>query len=472
MSRPFILFIIAMLLVISGLSAVIIHRAGGWQALWGDTGGASSASGWFGQAPQRSGLRNIEQLSGSRFTEPPLNPYAKPGFELLPFEAFPAGEAIWGASGRDGDGNLWFGVTSEGGRRSAHLYQLFPYTGQLVDRGDVVTQLQHSGEGSAKTTQIKIHSRVVQAADGYLYFASMDEQGEQADGSAPPRWGSHLWRIKAPDYRWEHLLAVPEGLVAVSGVGRWVYALGYWGHVLYQYDTDSGDVRSVRVGSVGGHISRNLLSDASGHVYVPRLRTVDTAADDHQWRPWRPGDELVSTLVEYDQDLQVVNEAVLEHYASPRANPADNHGIVGLSYLWDGDMVFTTHSGYLYRIQPRPRRAAGVTPLGWFHPDGSRYAPSLFSIDGRRYLAGVTKGKSFEWVVHDLQRNESRAVAIPRLGLGNYLLYGSISRDDQGRFYLVGRAGRENRRSGEGRFKPIVVRVTPAVEDAGIVSGD
>ena len=69
----------------------------------------------------------------------------------------------------------------------------------------------------------------------------------------------HFWRYKPSADHWQHLFAAPEGLIAVSGVGRFVYALGYWGHILYQYDTHTRESRQIRVGSEGGHISRNLI---------------------------------------------------------------------------------------------------------------------------------------------------------------------------------------------------------------------
>jgi hypothetical protein len=74
----------------------------------------------------------------------------------------------------------------------------------------------------------------------------MDETGGRADIGQPPQWGSHFWRYSSAADHWEHLFSAPEGLIAVSGVGRWVYALGYWGHVIYQFDTRAGKTRRIR----------------------------------------------------------------------------------------------------------------------------------------------------------------------------------------------------------------------------------
>src|SRR5262249_43819620 len=151
------------------------------------------------------------------------------------------------------------------------------------------------------------------------------------------------------------------GLIAVSGVGRYLYALGYFGHRLYQYEFATGSVRFVDVGSVGGHISRNLLSDHRGHAYVPRLR---------------PSQGVAVTLVEYDESLREAGETAIGHYL--HTTPLDSHGIVGFQYLADRSIVFVTNMGFLYRVRPGAGGdgAAEVRGLGWFHPDGAAYVPS------------------------------------------------------------------------------------------------
>lgn len=65
--------------------------------------------------------------------------------------------------------------------------------------------------------QIKIHSKIIQMDDGWLYFTSREETGERADGSQLPRWRSHFWRYSPSADHWEHLFSAPEGLIAVSG---------------------------------------------------------------------------------------------------------------------------------------------------------------------------------------------------------------------------------------------------------------
>ena len=181
---------------------------------------------------------------------------------LTPFGAAPAATIVG-----------TFGLAAAHGHQipSMHVFEYDSSAGKLTLRGDIVARLQQAGQYRDGEGQMKVHSKFVQADDGWLYFASMDEQGEHENGSKLPTWGSHLWRLQPDGDRWEHLLAAPEGLIAVSGGARWIYTLGYFKHILYQYDTTNGKVNSIVVGSVDGHISRNFLSDQDGHVYVPRL---------------------------------------------------------------------------------------------------------------------------------------------------------------------------------------------------------
>jgi hypothetical protein len=348
--------------------------------------------------------------------------------------------------------HIWIGISSTGvAVPLAHLMEYVPETKSVFDRGDVVTQLKRSrlyrkGEG-----QMKIHSKIVQAQDGYLYFASMDEQGEATDGSRLPIWGSHLWRIHPEGGDWEHLLAVPEALIAVSGVGRYIYALGYFGHMLYQYNRMTGEVRSVRVGAEGGHISRNFLADMNNHVYVPRLIRVE---DDPN--------RMATTLVEFDDQLRELAETPIYHYTQTRDD--DSHGIIGILYLADRSLVFATDQGFLYKITPRRDGPAVVGALGFLHSAGEAYVASLFAYDGKSELVGVSQSKKdpsrFDWLVFDLRTSRSKPFSLelpsvnghPPMGIA---LYGSITRDNAGLFYLGGTYGEGD------RSRPILLKARP-----------
>jgi hypothetical protein len=392
----------------------------------------------FGKSAARQ--FSYEELTGSVFLPPPRNPGRPPQTRELAVPSFPDATSVWGATGRDPRGHIWVGVSASSPGMSAHLMEYDPNADAWRDHGAVVEQLKATGIIRPGEGQIKIHSKIVPAADGWLYFASTDEQGES--DTTLPRWGSHLWRIHPERQRWEHLMAVPEGLVAVNGVGRNIFALGYWGHVLYRYDTLTGSTARTVVGSVPGHVSRNFLADAGGHAFVPRVAA-------------RADGSLFAQLVEYDSALLEIAVTPLEFYLR-KGSPADNHGIVGLAFLQDGSLLFTTHSGQLYRVELQSRTPGRVTRLGWFHPEGEAYAPSLFALGGS-LISGVTQRSGrYEWVVFELNTRVSAASPLDTKNLDKLLLYGSISRDDVGRFYVGGWASASG---GPGNQRPVVLQL-------------
>ena len=370
-----------------------------------------------------------EELSGSVFTPPAGDPFRAPKVRILQAPDFPGAIAIWGSTGRDTRGHIWFGFSAccDGG--SARLYEFDPQSDIWRDHGAVTDQLKAMGSYRQGEGQIKIHSRIVPAGDGRLYFVSTDEEGEKEDGSALPRWGSHLWSIDPESGKWRHVMSAPEGLIAVAGVGRYVYALGYWNHILYQYDTLSDATKRREIGSVGGHVSRNLISDARGHVFVPRVRR---GADG----------SLSASLVELDSDLRERAVTPLDAYLGKGA-VENNPGITGLAYIRDGRIVFLTSRGFLYAIDlvdpNEPDGPRKVQALGQMYPDGERYAASLFSLGDDVSVAAVFGGqRGYEWVVMNLRLGISTAFSIDTKELKGVLLYGSIARDNSGRAYTVG----------------------------------
>ncbi len=402
------------------------------------------SEGPVGSSQQAARLLSYEELTGTTFLPPPKDLLRSPRVRELEVPDAPDATSIWGATGRDVRGHIWVGVSARSPGMSAYLFEYDPDADRWHDRGAVADQLKTAGIYRVGEGQIKIHSKIIAAEDGLLYFASTDEEGESADGAVLPRWGGHLWRLHPDSLRWEHLSAVPEGLVAVNGVGRYVYALGYWNHVLYQFDTSTQAIRRTVVGSVAGHVSRNFLVDARGHAYVPRVST-------------RPDGNVGAQLIEYDTDLQPVAATPLEFYLG-RGSVEANHGVVGLAYLSDGRLVFTTHVGQLYVIDPHGSGPAVVKPLGSFHPQGEAYAPSLFSLGGSSLIAGVAQRRNqFDWVVFELSTGIAAAYPFDTKGLEKVLLYGSITRDNLGRAYLVGWAS-----NGAGGQRPLALQIGAA----------
>jgi len=372
-----------------------------------------------------------------------------PVVSRIPIPSFPGAYAIWGATGRDARGHIWFGVTSHGSASpSARLFEYVPQSGKVIARGDVLGALKRSGLARAGQRQAKIHSRIVQAGDGHLYFASMDETGESQSEQVPPKWGSHLWRLRLPEAAWEHLLAAPEGLIAVAGGGRHVYALGYFTHRLYQYDCKSGRRRSVEVGSYAGHVSRNFFTDRAGHAYVPRLRA-----------PARRRDRPRATLVEFDTSLREIAQTELKRYLTGR--PARSEGITAFQELPDGRIAFLTSGGHLHLVEPSRSGPAKVIRLGWFYPDGWSQTRSLFADSAGRLAGLSTRWGDFEWVVYDLKTRSGRAgpfrVSRPEsASLVNAWVYGSVTRDDAGNYYVGGAV------SAGGEREPVLLQVRPA----------
>jgi hypothetical protein len=387
----------------------------------------------------------------------------------VPIPPFPGAHAIWGATGQDSFGHIWFGVTAASTPvPSAHLFEYDPESAQVTDRGNVVDQLKQAGVLRAGEHQAKIHSRIVQGPGGYLYFASMDEEGEADDGSRLPTWGGHLWRLQLSTHRWEHLLVAPEALIAVAAGDRFVYALGYFGHVLYQYDTAMGSFQHVDVGSVDGHVSRNFIVDYRGHAYVPRLKAAQTPTGRRVIR---------ASIVEFSTELREIKETplVYDHYVDSD-NPTASHGIVSMQEMSDKSWYFNTHVGFLYHVEIAMTATgsainhapADIASVSWFHPDGRMYVASLFTPDGSSTLLGLSSdnlvegGKpGFRWLTYDLMTAMCRiAPFVPQSPdastVAHGLFYGSSTRDVHGDHYVVGSVPADG-----GGTRPIVLRVRP-----------
>lgn len=404
-------------------------------------------------AQNRPASRPASRAASRPYTSPPQ-------VRRIDVPDFPGAYAIFGGTGRDDRGHIWIGVCAHGVKDpSARLFEYVPKTDELVAHSDVLSELKRLGLYRQGEGQMKIHSRIVQAADGCLYFASMDEQGEDQRAGKLPTWGSHLWRLRPAESAtkpgaagaaaagaWEHLLSAPEGLIAVAAAGNHVYALGYWSHKLYHYDCASGKVDSVEVGSAGGHVTRNIFTDSSGCVYVPRVRL-------------ERGRQPAASLVQLDAELKQRAEWPMRNYF--RGDLVNSHGIIGFAPVGEA-VAFVTGNGWLAKVQTGADGMGALVDLGWFHRAGPSYTGSLFADAGGRYLMGaLMRGQAAEWAVYDLQTKAqwTRSLAITqgeRISLAQCWLYGSVSRDDDGRCYVVG----AQPRGGEG-MAPLLLQVTP-----------
>ncbi len=372
---------------------------------------------------------------------------AHPSVHVVQLPDFWGEYAIWGSTGADARGRIWLGITSnDDDSGSAHLFRYDPVTETVVDRGNVVGELQRLGLRRPGEKQMKIHSRIVQMPDGYLYFASMDESGEVDDGSKLPTWGGHLWRL-GPSGKWEHLARAPEALLAVAGGGPYVYALGYFNNVLYQYDTRTAKVAHKTVGNFGGHVTRNFFADDRGHVYVPRV-SADDATEPHT--------AFSAELIEFDGALKQVASHPLPEYLD--AAPADSHGIVAINPDGTGGWYFASGKGRLYHLERKADAPSEVTDLGWFHPEGPRYTAAMFRDPATGTLYGASTpsangGPVIDWITRAADGTATTTslpygdVPFPRA----LTVYGSMTRDANGRFYVVGSMN----------YKPVVLQITP-----------
>jgi len=106
----------------------------------------------------------------------------------------------------------------------------------------------------------------------------------------------------------------------------------------------------------------------------------------------------------------------------------------------NSDIYFTSADGGLYHIKPFDKSAKKVQYKGMMHPDGNAYIASLFSIDGEGILAGVSQkgSEKYEWVIYDSGLELANTAILPLDGIKKPLLYGSLTRDSDGGFYVVG----------------------------------
>lgn len=180
------------------------------------------------------------------------------------------GNSIWGALGVTAESGVWVGISGSSSK-GGQLLSLKAVDTAAHSHGSVVDQRDSDESTEALQYQGKIHSRIREADDGFVYFTSMNETNESWRDNRLPQYGGRLWRLKPGQKAWEHVMSTPEALVALETTRRYVYALGYWGHVLYQFDTSTGRTERLQIGSDCGHVSRNFLVDLREHVYVPKV---------------------------------------------------------------------------------------------------------------------------------------------------------------------------------------------------------
>ena len=385
-------------------------------------------------------VRSIEQRFGTIFTKVKPAHFKPPQFEALKLEFNADAQVSWGATGKDDNGNIYLGMSAiSDNLNNSYLYQFNPKTNTLTAQGDTISQMKHSGVYKIGAGQNKLHSKIYQADDGYLYFTTYDEEGESVSREKPPTHGAHLWRKLPEAASWEHLLATKEALIALNSDGRYIYALGYWGHVLYQFDTLSRRFNRSTVGSIKGHVSRNLLVAGNGHVFVPK-----TIA--------RKDGNNIAELIEFDNQLNIVATHALEHYFSE--SRYTDHGITAFTNIKKGHVYFATAAGALYKIERQTNNTNKVIFVRYFGDELDRvldkqpnqpfnqkpYVTGMFSIDGSDFLTALGKAQEddkYSWYIYESSTDTMVSYTLENINK-QYILYGSSTRDEKGNLYVVG----------------------------------
>ncbi|MDT0593572.1 hypothetical protein [Glaciecola petra] len=372
--------------------------------------------------------RSLEQKIGTTFEKVQDKHFKAPNFEYLDLALTSDGAAIWGAMGIDDKGRFYFGVSTYSSYHdTAFLYQYNPKTKTLQAQSDVISQLKHNQVYRDGMSQNKLHSKFYQANDGYIYFTSFDETGESVSKGITPIHGGHFWRKKPNSENWEHLLATKEALIALNTDGRFIYALGYWGHVLYQYDTLSKRFNRTNVGAFPGHISRNILVNSDGSIFVPQVQK-------------NPDNSINSYLVEYDSELNITDRHEMDHYMY--AGKHSDHGITSFTQMKNGEIYFATGTGALYHIQKIANNKHDLVFVDFMSDTAEQgnYISNLFSIDGYGFLVGLWQKHNtrvHRWFIHEVTSGITVSYSVSDK-IGEPILYGSHTKDNNGHMYMVG----------------------------------
>lgn len=122
-----------------------------------------------------------------------------PKLRELALPDYPGNTAIWGATGIDSIGRMYFGIAAMNvDNPSAKLMRYSPVDEEFELLGLVNEKLDMLGVRKQQPfpeTQMKIHSKIVHAGDGKVYFSTQDEHDEAGDGSRNALFGGRLFRL-------------------------------------------------------------------------------------------------------------------------------------------------------------------------------------------------------------------------------------------------------------------------------------
>ena len=136
---------------------------------------------------------------------------------------------------------------------------------------------------------------------------------------------------------------------------------------------------------------------------------------------------------------------------------AGHHGIVGYTSMESGNILFTTSDGGLYEINVFSTSEDKLSYKGMMHPEGKAYIPSLFPLDGKNLIAGVGRvagKKGYYWIIYELKSRYAATYKLNTDDIMRPLFYGTLTRDNDGNFYLVG--GRKKNEGGTGPILAVI----------------
>ncbi|MFM8252747.1 MAG: hypothetical protein ACKOBW_14220 [Planctomycetota bacterium] len=273
---------------------------------------------------------------------------AAPNFEPLPsgnqftvteikLPDVPGGDSIRTGTTLDRQGRVWFAISSSNQEvGSAQLMVHDSEKGETRSLGSVADWLQKTRRYREGELSGQIVTPLVAAADGKIYFASLGEDLPRPNPERRPPWGSRLWRLDPQSGDWEHLAVVPDGVVSLAVRGDALFALAYPGHVVYQLQLTTGELKKQDIGSLAGHCCRTLLVDQRGHAFVPRVQNLAGKSVE---------------LIELSESLEPLATTSIEYFGT--GPTPDLTGVIGSWEQGDGTVAFLTAAGALYRIRER-----------------------------------------------------------------------------------------------------------------------
>ena len=324
--------------------------------------------------------------------------------------------AIYSGTTTDHEGHVWMAVSADfDATGSAHLYEYEPGSGKSADRGDAIGELRRAGLARDHEQQALVPTPLVCGSDGHLYFATT------GSGDAS-KSGSHLWRLRLPERRWERLTHLNEAVTGLAVRDEQIVILtASPGPVLARFDLRKGTLTSEQLSEAAGQIMGGPWLDHRGHLFLTRLAPVTPATAPSPL-----------SLVELNGPLSLreLQAVPLEETVGGGVAPA----IVGWVEQADGFTIFATRQGVLRRITAHGPDPATIERLGEMGPAEKTKLESLAG-NGTGGLLGfgferAPSGDAPRWFLFNLKRQSAEAFSVQGENVPNGMrLKGPVARD-------------------------------------------